>query len=165
MLCRRGRGFQASFRPQCRRCVCRKCARRQPPGRKLSLGSVVEALKVMVQASSIDSLDAAKLTVLMKNAQNFGEGDDLDAVGAHAAAAYQSHSGSIVETLEDLQAALCELAASQVATTKLRAKRKDAFAKNKQDLEDDIDGVRTALAAGEEAQESLDCSDFSTKRQ
>ena len=94
----------------------------------------------MGQASSINSVDAAKLTALMQNAQGFDEGDDLDVVTAHAGAAYQSHSGSIVEIL-----ALGERAASQAAMTKLRAKKKDAFAKNKQDLEDGIDGERTAL--------------------
>ena len=98
----------------------------------------------MVQASSINSVDTTKLAVLMQNAQGFDEGDDSDAVGAHVAA-YHSHCGSTVEDSGGLKAALGELAASQVAMTKLRAKKKDAFAKNKQDLEDGIDGVRTAL--------------------
>ena len=76
-----------------------------------------------------------------------------------------------------MQTALGELAASQAAMTKLSAEENDAFAKNKQDLQDCIDGVRTALgvlrdhyggrdkaheAAGEEAQESLDCSRWSS---
>ena len=65
---------------------------------------MVEALKVIVQASSVISVDAAKLTALVQNAQGSDEGVDLDAVGAPAAAVYQSHSGSIVETLEDLRA-------------------------------------------------------------
>ena len=43
------------------------------------------------------------------------------------------------------QTALGELAASQAAMTKLSAEENDAFAKSKQDLEDCIDGVRTAL--------------------
>ena len=45
----------------------------------------------------------------------------------------------------EFQTALNELAASQAAMTKLRAEENDAFAKNKQDLEDCIDGVRSAL--------------------
>ena len=92
---------------------------------------MVEALKVTVQASSINSVDASKLTVLVQHAQGSDEGNALDAVGAHAAVAYQSHSGSIVETLEDSKAVLGELAASQAAMTKLRAKKKDASAKAK----------------------------------
>ena len=49
-----------------------------------------------------------------------------------------------MEALVDLKPVLGE-AASQVAMTKLRAKKKDASARNKQDLEDGIDGLRTAL--------------------
>ena len=37
-----------------------------------------------------------------------------------------------------------ELAASQVAMTKLRAEEMDAFATNKRDLEDGVEGVRSA---------------------
>ena len=67
-------------------------------------GSVVGTLKVVVQASSIDSLNAGKTTPSVLNAQGFDEEDDLDAPGALASAVYQSLSGSIVETLEDLKA-------------------------------------------------------------
>ena len=45
-----------------------------------------------------------KITALVQNAQGSDEEDDLEAPGAPAAAVYQSHSGSIVETLEDLKA-------------------------------------------------------------
>ena len=45
----------------------------------------------------------------------------------------------------ELQPALSELAASQAATTKLGVEEQDAFAKNKQDLEDGIDGVRHSV--------------------
>merc|ERR1712136_529032 len=45
----------------------------------------------------------------------------------------------------ELQTSLGELAASQAAMTKLRAEEKDAFATNKRDLEDGIEGVRSAL--------------------
>jgi len=69
-----------------------------------SAGSVIEALSVMVQASSINSADATKLTALVQNSQNSNDEDDIDAAGAPAATVYKSHSGSIVETLEDLKA-------------------------------------------------------------
>ena len=80
---------------------------------------MVEVLKVIVQASSINSVDAAKLTALVQNVQGSDGGVDGDAVGAPAAAVYQSHSGSIVETLEDLKAKaesqLADVRASAVA--------------------------------------------------
>ena len=62
--------------------------------------SVLEALSVMVQASSINSADATKLTALVQNSQNSDETDDIDAAGALAASVYKSHSRSIVETLD-----------------------------------------------------------------
>ena len=62
--------------------------------------SVLEALSVMVQASSINSADATTLKALVQNSQNSGATDDIDAAGAPAASVY---SGSSVETLEDLK--------------------------------------------------------------
>ena len=59
--------------------------------------SVLEALSVVVQASSINSADATKLTALVQNSQNSGDTDDIDA------SVYKSHSRSIVETWEDLK--------------------------------------------------------------
>merc|ERR1719356_1014549 len=63
-----------------------------------SAGSVVQALTIMVQANSLDSADAEKLTALLQSSQE----SDEDAPGAPAAAVYKSHSGGIVETLQDL---------------------------------------------------------------
>ena len=54
-------------------------------------------------------------------------------------------SAQLKREVAELQTSLGELAASQAAMTKLRAEEKDAFATNKRDLEDGIDGVRTAL--------------------
>jgi len=59
-------------------------------------GSVVQALSVMVQATSLSSADAEKLSSLLQNSQ------DSDEPGAPAAAVYKSHSGGIIETLQDL---------------------------------------------------------------
>ena len=73
----------------------------------------------MVQAFPSNSADAAKLAAWVQNAQVSDEGVDLDAVGAAAAVGYQIHSGSIVETLEDVKAAHGELATSQAARLKL----------------------------------------------
>ena len=54
-------------------------------------------------------------------------------------------SAQLKREVLELQTSLGELAASQVAMTKLRAEEKDAFATNKRDLEDGIEGVRSAL--------------------
>merc|ERR1719223_1149635 len=58
--------------------------------------NVVQALSVLVEASSLSTSDASRLTALV---QSSSEEDD---VGAPAGAVYQSHSGGILETLTDL---------------------------------------------------------------
>merc|ERR1712136_434777 len=54
-------------------------------------------------------------------------------------------SAQLKREVSELQTSLGELAASQAAITKLRAEEKDAFATNKRDLEEGIEGVRSAL--------------------
>mmetsp|Transcript_116689 Transcript_116689/g.201592 ORF Transcript_116689/g.201592 Transcript_116689/m.201592 type:complete len:688 (-) Transcript_116689:66-2129(-) len=68
-------------------------------------GNLVQALTAMVQASVLTEADASRLTALT---QTFQQTDDSDAdadmmFSAPAAAAYEGHSGSIIETLESLQ--------------------------------------------------------------
>merc|ERR1719487_1950306 len=65
-----------------------------------SAGNVVEALKVLVSGSAISSADASRLTALV---QSSCQEDDADeGAGAPDPAAYKSHSGDIVATLEGL---------------------------------------------------------------
>merc|ERR1719420_1127100 len=64
--------------------------------------SVVDALKVLVQASSISSSDGSRLTAFLQNQQE--DGDDDAELGAPAAKSYESKSGGIVEVLNDLLA-------------------------------------------------------------
>merc|ERR1719221_1777447 len=70
---------------------------------------IVSVLRTMVEASSISSSDASRLTALVQRSRsaNDGEGEEKDdeeenELGAPAAAVYESKSGSIVDTLEDL---------------------------------------------------------------
>ena len=125
--------------------------------------SVLEALSVMVQASSINSADATKLTALVQNSQNSDETDDIDAAGAPAASVHKSHSGSIVETLEDLKSK----AESQLA----EARQTETTASHnlqmlQQSLEDDMKFDAQDLEAAKrslgEAQDQLttDTADF-----
>jgi len=66
-----------------------------------SVASFVQALDAMVQASVFSSADAKRLTALLQSAQE-PEDDGEEPFGAPAAAVYTSHSGSIIDTLEDL---------------------------------------------------------------
>jgi hypothetical protein len=59
--------------------------------------NVAEAMRIMVDASALSSADASRLTALVQS-----QNDDTDA-GAPDAAAYVSHSGNIVDTLEGLK--------------------------------------------------------------
>jgi hypothetical protein len=61
--------------------------------------NVADALKVMVDASALDTADAARLTALVQSSQN---SEDADA-GAPDAAVYESQSGGIVEVVQGLQ--------------------------------------------------------------
>ena len=63
--------------------------------------SVIDALSVMAQALSINSVDVTKLTALSKNSQTSEDVDDIIAAGAPAATVHRSHSWPIAETLED----------------------------------------------------------------
>jgi len=62
-------------------------------------GSLAKAFQVMVQALSFSSADASKLTALVQSSR---DSDDDSSLGAPDAAAYEGHSGNIVETLEGL---------------------------------------------------------------
>merc|ERR1740120_614991 len=98
-------------------------------------GSLVKTLEVMVQASMIATGDASRLTALLQSSQKAQDADDDEAPGAPAGAVYQSQSGNIVDTLQDL----AEKAEAQLAD--LRKKEVDArhnYEMLKQSLEDEI---------------------------
>jgi chromosome segregation ATPase len=65
-----------------------------------SAGSLADALKVLVQASAFSAADTKKLTALVQSSSK--DGDASTDVGAPDPAAYKSHSGDIVATLEGL---------------------------------------------------------------
>merc|ERR1719262_1887096 len=62
--------------------------------------NVVQALAVMVEATSLDSADASKLTALLQSSQDAE--DESESLGAPAAAVYKGQSGGIVATMQDL---------------------------------------------------------------
>jgi hypothetical protein len=111
-------------------------------------GGVVQALAAMVQASVISSADREKLTALIQNSQNSDVSSDEDALGAPAAAAYESHSGNIVDTLEDLR----DKAQAQLAD--VRAKEQTSahnFALLQQSLQDELKFATADMASAKKA--------------
>merc|ERR1719221_1311275 len=97
--------------------------------------SLTDALTAMVHASLISHSDATRLTALVQDSQKVSDTSDDDALGAPAADVYESHSGNIVETLQDLM----EKAEAQLADA--RAKETTSaheFESLKQSLDDAI---------------------------
>jgi hypothetical protein len=70
---------------------------------------VVNALNALVQASSISASDRSALTAMVQQAQGDGEDDDFLSKSAPDAKAYESHSGSILDTLEDMKEKAVEM--------------------------------------------------------
>jgi len=63
-------------------------------------GSVAQALKVMVDASMLESQDVTKLTALVQSSDQAN--DDSEEFGAPDPTVYASHSGNIIDTLGGL---------------------------------------------------------------
>jgi len=117
-----------------------------------SASSVAQALSVMVQATSLSTADASKLTALIQNSQEDGD----DAAGAPAAAVYKGQSGGIIQTMQDL----FEKAEAQLEEArKTETKAVQAYQMLAQSLKDeikyaqaDLDKAKKALGASGEAQ-------------
>jgi len=117
-----------------------------------SANSVVQALAVMVEATSLSSADATKLTALLQNSQE--SADSSDEMGAPAAKVYESKSGGIIATMQDLyDKGEAQLAEARQAETK----NVQAFEMLAQTLNDeikyankDLNKAKSALAASAE---------------
>jgi hypothetical protein len=116
-----------------------------------SATSVAQALSIMVEAMSLDSADASKLTALLQSSED----DSEEALGAPAAAVYKSSSGGIVGTLQDLY----DKAEAQLEEArKTETKDIQAYEMLAQSLKDeikyatkDMDKAKKDLGASEEA--------------
>merc|ERR1719183_673827 len=116
-----------------------------------SASSLTQVFELMVQASTISTADAQKLTAFVQSST-----DDDDEAGAPAGAVYESHSGGIVDTLGGLH----DQAAEQL--DKIRKAESEAqhnYAMVKQSLEtamkyatEDMSEAKKNLAASQEAQ-------------
>merc|ERR1719511_146878 len=103
-----------------------------------------QTLRVLVQASLIESADAGKLSAFVQASQQAEDGD----VGAPAGAVYASHSGDILDTLQDLK----EKAEGQLATARnTETADVNNFQMLKQSLEDEISYGQKELAEAKKA--------------
>jgi len=121
-----------------------------------SMKKVTDALTAVMDAAMVNAADKAKVQALLQAQTEAGDEDlELQPAGAPDPAAYKSHSGGIVETLEDmLEKAKAELADAQ----KAEMNSKFDYEQLKQKLEDamkfgtkELDETKAAKAAAEEA--------------
>jgi len=125
-----------------------------------SVNSVAQALTVMVEATSLSTADASKLTALLQNSQE----DSSEELGAPAGATFTSSSGGIVGTLQDLfDKAENQLAEARATETKsvqafqmLAAGLKDGIKYANADLNKAKKGVAASAEAQATAQGDLD---------
>jgi len=125
-----------------------------------SVNSVAQALTVMVEATSLSTADASKLTALLQNSQE----DSSEELGAPAGATFTSSSGGIVGTLQDLfDKAENQLAEARATETKsvqafqmLAAGLKDEIKYANADLNKAKKGVAASAEAQATAQGDLD---------
>merc|ERR1719429_680730 len=107
----------------------------------------------------IGTSEAARLTSLVQDAQRARQADEEQSPGAPAAAVYESQSGGIVDTLQDLR----EKADSQLADTrKKETTARHNFEMLKQSLEsegnnaaEDMEGAKKAIAESSEKKATL----------
>merc|ERR1719440_1020050 len=100
------------------------------------LHSMLNALNTVVEAASLTLHDKKKLVALAQSQSDSDSDDEDDAPGAPDAEAYKSHSGSIIDVLEDMR----EKAQGQLAEARHEeTTAKHNFAMLKQSLEDQID--------------------------
>jgi len=103
---------------------------------------VISALNEILVASSIATDDKNSLTALMQQSQ--GEGDDFLSASAPDAKAYESHSGSILDTLEDMKE---KAVAMRNKAQKEEMNAKHAFEMLEQSLQNTIKQDQKELAA------------------
>jgi peptidoglycan hydrolase CwlO-like protein len=100
-----------------------------------SIQSLVQSLTAIIDATAISTADQRTLVALVQSQQGSDSDDEDDAPGAPAAAVYKTHSGGILEVLEDLK----EKAETQLSDLrKAESNTKHNYDMLKQSLEDDI---------------------------
>jgi len=120
-----------------------------------SAKSLTQVFKVMVQASSLNTADAKKLTAFVQNSNNDGD-DDSDELGAPAGSVYENQSGGIIDVLQRLR----DESNSQLDEARQAEKAaSSSYEMLKQSLEDEIkfankemSEAKRGVAASQEAQ-------------
>jgi len=127
-----------------------------------NMGAAIQAISAILDAASFPSKDQAKLSAFLQ-AQQADESDDMDA-DAPAGAVYKSHSGGILDVLEDLkekaETELSDLRKAEVNTRHnfemLKQSLEDQAAADTKDMEDEKAGKAAAAEAKATAEGDLE---------
>merc|ERR1719487_1368749 len=113
--------------------------------------TAIESLSAIIDAAGFSASDQGKLVALVQSQQK-GEDDDTE-LGAPAAAAYESKSGGIVDTLEDLK----EKADGELSDLrKTETKAQHEYDMLKQGLEDQLDADNKDMAEEKDAKSAAE---------
>merc|ERR1719253_1285411 len=126
------------------------------------MGAAIQAISAILDAASFPSKDQAKLSAFLQ-AQQADESDDMDA-DAPAGAVYKSHSGGILDVLEDLkekaETELSDLRKAEVNTRHnfemLKQSLEDQAAADTKDMDDEKAGKEAAAEAKATAEGDLE---------
>merc|ERR1719221_127829 len=99
------------------------------------MAGLIQSLGALVDAAAFPAADKQKLLALVQAQQNANNDDEDADLGAPAAAVYKTHSGGILDVLEDMK----EKAEEQLASLrKAEVNAKHNFGMLKQSLEDQL---------------------------
>lgn len=104
-----------------------------------NLSNLLQTLSVVSEAAGLDGSSKQKLMALVQAREDAEDGE----TGAPAASKYDSHSGGIIDVLEDMK----DKAEGQLADLRnTETKAKNSYAMLKQSLDDDIAATKKELA-------------------
>merc|ERR1712203_1063112 len=127
-----------------------------------NMNGALQAFRAILDAAALSGSDQKKLAALVQ-AQQSDESDD-DEMGSPAAAAYKTHSGNIMDVLEDLkekaEGQLSDLRKAEVNTKHnfdmLKQSLDDQMAADTKDMNDEKAGKAAAEGSKASAQSDLD---------
>jgi len=116
--------------------------------------NLAQALAAMVEASAFSSADAARLTAFVQSSDKSEDTDSDASLAAPAASVYESHSGSILDTLQDLlekaQAQLTSIQKSETTSQYNYEMLKQSLSDEIKYATEDLDAAKKGLAASSE---------------
>merc|ERR1740122_856293 len=127
-----------------------------------NMNGALQAFRAILDAAALSSSDQQKLTALVQSQQS-DDADD-DELGSPAAAAYKTHSGNILDVLEDLkekaEGQLSDLRKAEVNTKHnfdmLKQSLEDQMAADTKDMDDEKAGRAAAKESKVSSQSDLD---------